>query len=52
LHRLYELFKMGNPRSTILSMGMSNDYESAITQGSNMVRIGSLIFGERSQHTS
>jgi len=52
LHRLYELFKMGNPRSTILSIGMSNDYEIAITQGSNMVRIGSLIFGERSQPTS
>jgi len=52
LHRLFELFKMGNPRSTILSMGMSNDFEIAITQGSNMVRIGSLIFGERSQPAS
>jgi pyridoxal phosphate enzyme (YggS family) len=31
----------------ILSMGMSSDYETAIQQGSNMVRIGSLIFGER-----
>ena len=30
-----------------LSMGMSNDYKIAIEEGSNMVRIGSLIFGER-----
>jgi len=30
-----------------LSMGMSNDYEIAITEGATMVRIGSLIFGER-----
>ncbi len=31
----------------ILSMGMSNDYKIAIEEGSNMVRIGTLIFGER-----
>jgi pyridoxal phosphate enzyme (YggS family) len=31
----------------ILSMGMSNDYKIALEEGSNMVRIGSLIFGER-----
>ena len=30
-----------------LSMGMSSDYRIAIEEGSNMVRIGSLIFGER-----
>ena len=30
-----------------LSMGMSSDYPIAIEEGSNMVRIGSLIFGER-----
>jgi PLP dependent protein len=33
---------------TILSMGMSSDYEIAIKEGSNMIRVGSLIFGERS----
>jgi PLP dependent protein len=32
---------------TTLSMGMSNDYELAINSGSNMVRIGSLLFGNR-----
>jgi len=31
----------------VLSYGMSSDYEIAIEEGSNMVRIGSLIFGER-----
>lgn len=30
-----------------LSMGMSDDYDLAIEQGANMVRIGSSLFGER-----
>jgi uncharacterized pyridoxal phosphate-containing UPF0001 family protein len=30
-----------------ISMGMSGDYKLAIAAGSTMVRIGSLIFGER-----
>ena len=33
-----------------LSMGMSDDYQIAIEAGSTMVRIGSLIFGEREYH--
>lgn len=32
----------------LLSMGMSSDYPIAIEEGSNMVRIGSLLFGSRS----
>ena len=32
---------------SILSMGMSGDYKIAMEEGSNMVRIGSLLFGER-----
>lgn len=32
---------------SILSMGMSGDYKIAIAEGSNMVRIGSLLFGAR-----
>jgi uncharacterized pyridoxal phosphate-containing UPF0001 family protein len=32
-----------------LSMGMSDDYDIAIECGSNMLRIGRKIFGERSQ---
>ena len=31
----------------MISMGMSDDYQIAIEEGSNMVRIGSSIFGER-----
>jgi pyridoxal phosphate enzyme (YggS family) len=31
----------------IVSMGMSSDYKIALEEGSNMVRIGSLLFGER-----
>lgn len=30
-----------------ISMGMSNDYKIAIEEGSTMIRVGSLIFGER-----
>lgn len=32
---------------TLLSMGMSSDYPIAIQEGSNLVRIGSLLFGAR-----
>ncbi|WP_456423249.1 YggS family pyridoxal phosphate-dependent enzyme [Lutibacter sp.] len=32
---------------SILSMGMSGDYKIAIEAGSNMIRVGSLIFGKR-----
>ncbi len=31
----------------VLSFGMSGDYKIAIEEGSNMIRIGSIIFGER-----
>jgi PLP dependent protein len=34
---------------TTLSMGMSSDYKIAIEEGSTMVRIGSLLFGERNK---
>ena len=36
-----------NYQLSTLSVGMSADYKVAIQEGSNMVRIGSLIFGER-----
>ena len=38
---------IANHPSPIISMGMSDDYPIAIEEGSNMVRIGSSIFGER-----
>jgi len=40
-------FKSENCELQTISMGMSGDYESAIACGSNMIRVGSSIFGER-----
>ena len=39
--------KYDNVSMDFLSMGMSNDYEDAILEGSNMVRVGTAIFGAR-----
>jgi pyridoxal phosphate enzyme (YggS family) len=36
-----------HPQMQTLSMGMSGDYKLALQEGSTMVRVGSLIFGER-----
>ncbi len=36
-----------NPLFTHLSMGMSGDWKVAVEEGSTMIRIGTLIFGER-----
>jgi PLP dependent protein len=36
-----------NIEMEILSMGMSGDYELAIENGSNMIRLGTIIFGNR-----
>ena len=53
LKNLYKLIKNNfesnnnNIDFDTLSMGMSNDYEIALNEGSNMVRIGSLLFGKR-----
>ncbi len=38
---------LDNNNMDILSMGMSNDFEVAIEEGSNMVRIGTALFGKR-----
>lgn len=43
LKKLYKRY----PQFEVLSMGMSADYEIAIEEGSNMIRIGSLLFGSR-----
>lgn len=37
----------GNSECNILSFGMSGDYKIAIDEGSNMIRVGSTIFGGR-----
>lgn len=43
----YSPIRTNNVELHILSMGMSGDYEIALEEGSNMVRIGSAIFGSR-----
>lgn len=47
LKSLYDEFNASNFELSILSMGMSGDFKIAIENGSNMVRVGSAIFGER-----
>lgn len=50
MHNLYvdmRSKKYDNVNIEIMSMGMSGDFEAAIACGSNMVRIGSAIFGPR-----
>jgi PLP dependent protein len=50
LKSIYERLSATRPSMngfTLLSMGMSSDYSIAVEEGSNMVRIGSLLFGER-----
>lgn len=39
--------KIDNINMSLLSMGMSGDYETAVRYGSNMIRIGSALFGAR-----
>ncbi|MCL2445838.1 MAG: YggS family pyridoxal phosphate-dependent enzyme [Oscillospiraceae bacterium] len=51
--QMYQLFvdmrgkKMDNISMSILSMGMSDDFELAVAHGSTLVRVGSAIFGNR-----
>lgn len=47
LHALYESLKAAHPTIDTLSMGMSEDFELAIQQGSTRVRVGSALFGPR-----
>lgn len=47
LKSIFEELKILNPHFNIISMGMSGDYQLAIDCGSNMIRVGSSIFGER-----
>ena len=54
LHKFYsDMFKLSQdvqssfPGCTQLSMGMSDDFEIAIEEGSTLVRIGTLLFGPR-----
>ena len=48
--QLKEQYFADQPSFTVISMGMSGDYQLAIEEGSTMVRVGSKIFGERDYH--
>jgi uncharacterized pyridoxal phosphate-containing UPF0001 family protein len=47
LYQAYKKLKTDNIDFSVLSMGMSGDYQLAIENGSNLIRIGSLLFGAR-----
>ncbi len=47
LKSVFDELTLKYPKLSILSMGMSGDYDIAIEEGSNMIRIGSSIFGKR-----
>ena len=48
IKELYDRMSLKNSKLKILSIGMSDDYRLAIEKGSNMIRVGSKIFGKRS----
>ena len=47
LKKIFDELKIKYPELKIISMGMSGDYKIAIEEGSNMIRIGSKMFGKR-----
>ena len=47
MKKLFEKMKSIDSNIKILSIGMSDDYSLAIKNGSNMIRVGSKIFGKR-----
>lgn len=47
LKSLFDTLKTTYPNFKTLSMGISDDYKIALAAGSNMIRIGSLLFGKR-----
>lgn len=47
---LKDSYFKGTPQFKDISMGMSGDYKIAIEEGSTLIRIGSLIFGERNKN--
>jgi len=47
LKNIFHHLQIPNHNLTILSMGMSGDYQIALEEGSNLLRIGSLLFGAR-----
>ncbi len=48
MRRLFDRYQAEYPEFEYLSLGMSDDFEAAIEEGSNVVRIGTAVFGARS----
>ena len=47
MRKLFDELKPARAAFDFLSMGMTHDYKVAVTEGANVVRIGTAIFGER-----
>ena len=53
--KMYQLFvdirdkNIDNSYMNILSMGMSDDFDIAVEEGANLVRVGTALFGKRYQ---
>ena len=52
MHELYRGLAARFPGIDTLSMGMSDDFELAIAEGSTMVRLGTVLFGSRNPSAS
>src|SRR3546814_3283275 len=52
LRELYESLRRQGHELDTLSIGMSDDLETAIAEGSTLVRVGSAIFGSRPARSS
>lgn len=47
MRALFEALQVGHPDIDTLSMGMTEDFELAIEEGADMVRVGTALFGPR-----
>ena len=47
IKRIYDEMASIDPKFKVLSIGIRDDYNIALKNGSNMIRIGSKIFGKR-----
>ncbi len=50
MHTVLQRLQLKHPQLDTLSMGMSNDMQAAIAEGSTMVRVGMAIFGARTSN--
>ena len=52
MRALYDTARRKDENLSFLSMGMSGDYKLCIAHGSNMIRLGSTLFGARNYQKS